>query len=55
MDLYNTKLILSCLKQTPTLGTVTPTSTKKPEEADRANEALAADAAAIAMAIAETT
>ena len=55
MDLHNTKLILSCLKQTPTLRMVTPTSTSMPEEADRAKEALAANAVVIAMVIAETT
>ena len=55
MDLYNTKLILSYLKQTPTLEMVTPTSTTTPEEADRAKEALAANAAAIAIAIEPTT
>ena len=55
MDLYNTKVILSCLKQTPTLRMVTPNSVRTPEEVDRAKEALAADAAVIAIAIAERT
>ena len=54
MDLYNTKLISSSLNQTPTLRMVTPNSVRTPEEADRAKKALAANAAAIAMAIAET-
>ena len=48
------KLISSCLKQTPTLRIVIPTSASKPEEVDRGKEALAANAAAIAMTIAET-
>ena len=50
IDSYNTKLLLSCLKQTltPTLGPVTPTGTKTPEEVDEAEEALAAKAAAVA-------
>ena len=47
MNLYNTKLILSSPKQTPN-------SVRTPEEADRAKEALAAYAAAITTAIAET-
>ena len=55
MDLYNTKIILSCLKQTPTLRRVTPTSAMTPEEVDRAKEFLAANAAAVAEAIAKTT
>ena len=46
MNPYNTKLILSCPKQTPN-------SVWTPKEADRAMYALAATAAAIAMAIAE--
>ena len=54
MNLYNTKLISSCLKQTPTLRIVTPNSIKTPKEADRAKEALTANTAEIAMAIAET-
>ena len=50
IDHYNTKLILSCLKQTtPTLGPVTTTGTTTPEEADRAKEALAAEVAAVAQ------
>ena len=55
IDSYNTKLILSCLKQTLTLtlGPVTPTVTIKPEEADGAEEALAAEVAAVAETIAE--
>ena len=48
IDLYNTKLILSCLKQTLTLGFVTPTVTKIPQEA------LAAEAAAVVQAVAGT-
>ena len=56
IDPCNTKLISSCLKQTltPTLGPVTPTRTKIPEEVDRAKEALAAKAAAIAEVITKT-
>ena len=55
IDSYNTKLILSCLKQTLTLtlGPVTPTVTITPEEADGAEEALAAKVAAVAETIAE--
>ena len=45
IDLYNTKLILSCLKQTLTLGVVTPAITKAPQEADGAE--------AVVQAIAE--
>ena len=47
IDPYNTKLILSCLKQTLTLtltltlGLVTPTGAIMPEEVDGAEEALA--------------
>ena len=44
-------LILSCLKQTITLGAVTPTVTNTPEEAgeaDRAEEALGEYAAVVA-------
>ena len=61
IDPYNTKLILSCLKQTLTLtltltlGPVTPTVTITPEEADRAEEALAAKVAAVADTIAKKT
>ena len=50
---YNTKLISSCLKQTLTLTLtltlrpVTPTGAIMPEEADRAEEALAVEAAAV--------
>ena len=46
IDSYNTKLILSCLKQTLTLtlGPVTPTETITPEGADGAE----------AVAVAET-
>ena len=47
MNLYNTKLILSCPKQTPR-------SVRIPEEVDPAKEALTANAAAIAMSITET-
>ena len=53
IDPYNTKLILSCLKQTLTLESVTPTIAKTPQEADGAEEALAAKAAAVVEAIAE--
>ena len=55
IDSYNTKLILSCLKQTLTLtlGPVTPTVTITPEEADGAEEALAAEVAAVTETIAE--
>ena len=55
IDSYNTKLILSCLKQTLTLtlGPVTPTKTIMLEEAERAEEALAAEVAAVAETIAE--
>ena len=52
--LYFTKLILSCLKLTLTLGAVTPTVTKVPQEPDGAKEALAAEAAAFVQAIIET-
>ena len=54
MNLYITKLISSCLKQTPTLRMVTQNSVKTPKEVDRAKEALAADTTAILMVIAET-
>ena len=55
MDQYNTKLILSCLKQTtPTLEPVTTTGTTTPEEADGAEEALATEVVAVAETIAET-
>ena len=49
------KLISSCLKQTLTLvlGPVTPIGAKTPQEADWADEALAAEAAAVAEAIEE--
>ena len=49
IGLYNTELILSCLKQplTPTLRLVTPIGIKTPEEANGVKEALAAKAAAI--------
>ena len=47
MNLYNTKLISSCLKQTPN-------NVKTPEEADPVIEALVAPTAAIAMAVAGT-
>ena len=55
IDPYNTKLISSCLKQTLTLtlGPVTPTVTITPEEADGAEEALAAEVGAVAETIAE--
>ena len=55
IDPYNTKLILSCLKQTLklTLGPVTPTGAITPEEADGAEEALVTEAAAVAEMIAE--
>ena len=54
-DQYNTKLLSSYLKQTttPTLGPVT-TETTTPEEADRAEESLAAEVAAVAETIAGT-
>ena len=57
IDLYNTKLISSCLKQTltPTLALVTLTGTKSPEEVDRAKEALVEEAVAVAEAITKTT
>ena len=50
IDPYNTKLLLSCLRQTLTLtlGLVTPTRAITPKEADRVEEALAAEAAAVA-------
>ena len=53
---YNTKLILSCLKQTLalTLKLVTQTGTITPGEADRAEEALAAKATVVKEAITET-
>ena len=51
MDLYNTKLILSFFKQTPTLRMVTQISARTPKEADRDKEALTVDA----LAILETT
>ena len=54
MDPYNTKLILSCLKQTPTLGMVTPTRTITLKEADKAQEALVTKAVMVAIAITET-
>ena len=44
---------MSCLKQTPTLGMVTPTRVITPEEADGAKEALEAKATMFAMKIAE--
>ena len=55
MNLFNTKLISSYLKQTLTLslGPVTPTVTITPEEADGAEEALAAEVAAVAETFAE--
>ena len=53
IDLYNTKLIMSCLKQTLTLGPVTPTGAITPEEAEEAKEALAAEAVAVAEIITE--
>ena len=53
IDSYNTKLISSYLKQTLTLGPVTPTVTITPEEADGAEEALVAEVAAVAETIAE--
>ena len=55
IDVYNTKLISLCLKQTLTLtlGAVTPTVTITPEEAGGAEEALAAEAAAVAETITE--
>ena len=55
MNSYNTKLILSCLKQKPTFRVVTPNSVRTLEEEDQVKEALAADAAEIVMAIAEKT
>ena len=45
---------MPCLKQTLTLGVVTPSVTKTPQEADRAEVALAAEAAAVVQAVAET-
>ena len=54
IDLYNKKLISSCLKQILTLGAVTPAVTKTPQETDRTKEALVAEAAAVVQAIAET-
>ena len=53
IDLHNTKLILSCLKQTLTLEVVTPTVTKTSQEAEGDEEALAVEAAAVIQAIAE--
>ena len=59
IDQHNTKLILSCLKQTLTLtltltlGPVTQIETITPEEVDGANEALAAEVVAVAETIAE--
>ena len=55
IDSYNRKLISSCLKQTLTLtlGPVTPTVTIMPEEADGAEEALAAEVGAVAETITE--
>ena len=55
IDSYNTKLILSCLKQTLTLilGPVTPTGTITPEEVDGVKEALTVEAAAVAEMIVE--
>ena len=59
IDPYNTKLILSCLKQTLTLtlaltlGPVTPTRAITPEEADGAEEVIAAKAAAVAETMVE--
>ena len=57
IDPYNMKLILSCLKQTltPTLGPITPTGTKTPEETDRTKEALATKALAVVDATGEIT
>ena len=54
IDLYNTKLILSCLKLTPT-PTMVRTRTRSPEEMDGAKEDPAVVAGAIAMTVAETT
>ena len=50
------RLILSYLRQilTPTLGPVTPTGTKTPEEMAGAEEALAAKTTVFVEAIAET-
>ena len=55
LDPYNTKLLLSCLKQTLTLvlGPVTPTGAITPEEADGAKEAMSAEAAAVVETITE--
>ena len=47
IDFYNTKLISSCLKQTLTLGAVTPTVTNTSEDVDGAKEALAAEVAEV--------
>ena len=47
IDVYSTKLILSCLKQTLTLGVVTTAVTNTPEEAEEANKALAAKVTAV--------
>ena len=52
IDLYNIKLILSCLKQTPILVMVTPTRVITPEEVDRTKEALMVEAATVTIAIA---
>ena len=54
MNLYNTKLISSCLKQTLILDVVIPNVTESPQKADGAKEALAAETAAVVQAIAET-
>ena len=55
IDSNNTKLILSCLKQTLTLTLepVTPIKTITLEETDGAKEALAVEAAVVAETIAE--
>ena len=55
MNLYNTIVTLSCPKQTPILRMVTPNSVRTQEETDHTKEVLAVNAAAIAMAIKETT
>ena len=45
---------MSYLKQTLTLGVVTPTVIKTPQEVDRAKVVLAAEALVVEQAVAET-
>ena len=53
IDLYNAKLMLSCVKLTPTLEIVTPTRVITLEEEDGTQKVLVAQAATVAIAIAE--